>query len=329
MLGSPLHSRPPLPDKDGALDDHELRAARALATTGYWLPAQTVIAAAGTGWERRGHRITVLGEAAADGGGGWLDEWLAAAPDDPTAITLNAATLSLRASKARGSASAAGTTREQFLRFDELSAAAQVQAQRAVAVDRADPAPCTILCRTMYSRGDGDGFHAALAEGRRRDPFDFDLNARAVDFHCAKWFGSHDTMFAIARGTADAAPPGVGVTMLPLLAHLEYAMREFSWGRVTDRTVKDSRAYFQRPDVQQEVDACVAKWHAAGPPAHPKAVLCDNWLAIVYALGSRRRECRAVFRRIGPYAATHLWTCFFGSQAGGFLANWRWANSIG
>ncbi|MEV4516019.1 hypothetical protein AB0K00_44555 [Dactylosporangium sp. NPDC049525] len=57
MLGSPLHSRPPVPDKDRALDDHELRAARALATSGYWLPAQAVIAAAGTGWERRGHRM--------------------------------------------------------------------------------------------------------------------------------------------------------------------------------------------------------------------------------------------------------------------------------
>jgi hypothetical protein len=84
MLGSPVHARPPVPDKDRALDDQELRAARALAAAGYRLPAQAVVAAAGTGWERRGHRIAILGDAAAthvwsycfgSQAGGFLANW--------------------------------------------------------------------------------------------------------------------------------------------------------------------------------------------------------------------------------------------------------------
>ncbi|MFC5008069.1 hypothetical protein ACFPIJ_60935 [Dactylosporangium cerinum] len=318
---------PPVPDKDDALDDHELRAARGRAAAGYWLPAQAVIAAAGTDWERRGHRIAVLGANAATDSA-WLDAWQAAASDDPTAVTVSASTLTARAKNARGTAAASRTSAAQFRRFDELSELAMVQARRAVELDRADPTPCTILCRAMFSRGDQHGFHEALEEGRRRDPFEFGLNVMAVNFHCAKWYGSHDAMFAVARAAATAAPPGAGVAMLPLFAHFEYAMREYTWGEVTTQGLAQTHAYFRDPDVQREIDACAAKWRALGPPSHPNAILCDNWLAIAYSLGARRRDCKAVFDRIGPYAATHTWAYFYGSQAGGFLANWRWANRV-
>ncbi|MEV4137316.1 hypothetical protein AB0J72_34715 [Dactylosporangium sp. NPDC049742] len=45
-----------------------------------------------------------------------------------------------------------------------------------------------------------DRLDAWLA-GRRRDPFNFVLHVRAVDFHCAKWCGSHTQMFELARTT--------------------------------------------------------------------------------------------------------------------------------
>ncbi|WP_433618794.1 hypothetical protein ACQP2P_22200 [Dactylosporangium sp. CA-139114] len=145
---------------------------------------------------------------------------------------------------------------------------------------------------------------------------------------CEKWYGSHEAMFAAAQEPGFDAPPGSGVTMLPLLAHFEYAMREYCWGKVTRDGLISSRRYFQRPAVQRELDDCVTRWRSPGVPAHTQALTCENWLAVAYALSGRRDECKAVFERIGPYAASHVWGYFFGAVSGGFIANWRWANRV-
>ncbi|MFF5225399.1 hypothetical protein [Dactylosporangium sp. NPDC000521] len=319
----------PVLDRDRALDDHDLRFMRARAVAGDWTAARDVIAAAGVGWERRGHRIWVLAEAAPDNAGEWLDAWLSATPDDPTAVTLYAAALSERAGRARGAAPAARTSQDQFRSFGELSAQARVQAQRAVTLTADDPVPCNILLGSMFGDAEHRGaFREVLAEAKRRDRFDFEVHSTAVTFLCEKWFGSHDAMFAAARETASEAPPGTGVTMLPLLAHLEYAMRQYSWGKVSTSALVDCRRYFRRPDVQRELDECVTKWRSPGSPTHAKALICENWLAIAYALSGRREECKAVFERIGPHAASHIWSYFFGSTIGGFTANWAWANRV-
>ncbi|MEV4510302.1 hypothetical protein AB0K00_15210 [Dactylosporangium sp. NPDC049525] len=314
-------------DRDRALADQDLRAARARAVAGDWTAARDVIAAAGTDWERRGHRTWVLAEAAQENAGAWIDAWLTATPDDPTVVTLHAAALTELAGRARGHATAAQTSQERLRSFADLSAKARAQAERALVLAPDDPLPCNILLNSMFSGGDrGGAFGELLAEARRRDRFDFEVHTTAVTFLCEKWFGSHDAMFALARETASQAPPGAGATMLPLFAHFEYAMREYSWAKVNASALVDCRRYFQRPDVQGELDACVTKWRAPGPPTHAKALTCENWLAIAYALSGRRDECKAVFDRIGPYADSHVWAYFFGSIRDGFTANRAWAN---
>ena len=47
------------------------------------------------------------------------------------------------------------------------------------------------------------------------------------------------------------APPGAGAAMLPLFAHFEYAMREFTWREVTTQGLARTHAYFRDHDVQR------------------------------------------------------------------------------
>ncbi|MEU2616008.1 hypothetical protein ABZ570_31215 [Micromonospora sp. NPDC007271] len=318
----------PAVDVDRALDDLQLRAARTKAAGGDWRAARDVIEAAGADWERRGRRVSVLSDTAADDGT-WLYDWLTATPDDPTANVLLAATLAEQAGRARGSAPASHTTQEQFQDFAELSAHAAAAARRAISLAPHDPTPWVGVLWAMFADGHSRQaeFHQAFTEALRRDPYNFGTHLAAVSFLCEKWYGSHQEMFGLARQAAAAAPPGTAVTMLPLFAHFEYAMREFNWGTPTPEGVLACRRYFQRPEVRQEYDACAAKWRGAGRPTHGDAMVCRNWLALAYALADRRAEAKAMFDEIGPYATSPVWSYFFGSIEHGFQHNRRWANA--
>jgi hypothetical protein len=315
----------PAADPDPALDDLDLRVARDKAAGGDWTAGRDVIAAAGADWERRGHRIWALSEV----GGGevpWLDAWLAATPDDPTAITFQAATLTRRARKARGAAAAANTSAGQFRAYRELMARAEDVVLRAVEMSPDDPVPCVELMVTCFATGDRDGFADALAEARRRDAANFDVNTVAVNFACEKWFGSHRAMFTTAREAAEAAPAGSASVALPLQAHFEFLNREYFWGGTSAESLVKCRDYFKRSVVQRELDVCAAKWHAAGPPTGARAMICHNWFAAAYVLSDRREDARRTFDTIGPHVAGYAWSYFFRSRTGGFLAGWAWAN---
>ncbi len=147
-----------------------------------------------------------------------------------------------------------------------------------------------------------------------------------MSFYCEKWYGSHEQMFAVAREAAHLAPPGTAATTLPLFAHFEYAMREFNWGSGTAKGFLACQRYFQRPEVRAEVDACAAKWRAAGRPAHCSAMISRNWLALAYSLAERHTEAKAMFDEIGPYATSHAWAHFYGGVSHGFVTAWRRAH---
>ncbi|MFC7529779.1 hypothetical protein [Actinoplanes sp. GCM10030250] len=318
---------PPL-DLDPALDDHQLRAAISRAAAGDWTAARDVVAAAGSDWELRGRRIGLLGGAATDGDA-WLYDWLRAAPEDPAAVSIQASMLNSRAGDARGSAPADQTSAEQFQAFAALSDAAAEVSRRAVALAGPyDPTPYVELLDAMFADGrvQSPEFRDVLAEARRRDPFHFDLHVTLVSLLCEKWYGSHEQMFQAAREVSAAAPAGSNTVMMPFLAHFEYAMREFSWNKSTGQSVADTAMYFQRPEVQRELDACAAKWRA-GPHGPSRAMTCRNWLALYYFLSNRPEEGRQMFAEIGPYAgSTIVWAYFLGTVENGFSAAWRFCH---
>jgi hypothetical protein len=286
-------------DTDAALDDMELRAARAaVQSRGDWRAAQAVIAAAGRDWERRGHRCGVLA-GVVPAGDGWLGGWLAASPDDPTAWTLKASVDSDRAGEARGSASAANTTAEQFRLFEELMAVAEQTAQRAIKLGPDDPTPWVNYLWSLFPDGRTKQFAVGFAELRARDPYHYTGHEAALQFYAEKWYGSHDKMYEMARATAASAPPGAAVNMLPIQGHIEYCLREYFWDANND--VAGNVGFWRKPAVQRELDACVANWRAGGSPPHALAMKTRSVQALAYMWSGRHAEAARVFAEIGPY----------------------------
>jgi hypothetical protein len=323
-----LFRKPPTPDTDNAQADLELRAARDRALAGDWAAAHYLIEATGRDWELRGRRLYVLGSAAAQSPR-WLDAWEAAVPDDPTVAILRAEALMEQAGEARGYASARNTTREQFQEFDRLSNLAAMASQRAVDLNPDDPYPWVTRITAMLANGhqQRDEFFVAMGEALKRDPFNFETHLMAVTFLCAKWYGSHEQMFAAAREPAAAAPAGSSVAMLPLLAHFEYALREYGFDTRAESLAAKAN-HFHRPEVIREIDACAAKWRAAGQPRPTgRGIMLRHWLALAHCLGEHDREgTKALLAQIGPYlGSTTVYGYFWMRQTEGFQAVWKWA----
>src|SRR2546421_5671380 len=107
---------------------------------------------------------------------------------------------------------------------------------------------------------------------------------------------------------------------LPVMAHIEFTMREFCWDGITRLSLSATRRYFKRPEVLAEFDACVAKWRAAGPSGLGNAMICRHWQALGYTMAGRRPEAKATFDEIGPYlGSSHVWGYYYPSASQGFL----------
>jgi hypothetical protein len=310
------------------MDDDDLRTARSRARAGDWRAARDVVEAAGRDWEVRGRRIGLFARLATEDDT-WLAAWQEAEPEAATAAIIRARCLFERAGDARGSATAAHTTREQFEAFAQLSRQAEDAGRRALALAPDDPGPWTQAIGAMFANGRQRKaeFAAAFAEGRRRDPYNFDLHNAALTFLCQKWFGSHQEMFTVAREVSEAAPPGTNAVMLPFLAHFEYALLEYRWDRPYAGTHQAIGDYLGSPAVVQELDTCVTKWRASVPPRYGRTMTSRSWLALWYTLIGRRNDARAAFSEIGPYLAFNgAWQYFYPGREEGYRAKWRWAN---
>lgn len=329
LFGGPLPEIPEF-DHDRALTDPVLREARDRVRAGDWRAGRKAIEDAGTDWDVREWRISVLSDLAEEDDR-WLYAWLRAEPSDPAAVLIQASVLHSRAAEARGSAPASRTSTEQFQDFRALSEAAAQVTRRAMALAAPyDPLPWSTYLGTMFADRNAvaTSFEEVFAEGRRRDPYNFDLHLTAVMLQCEKWYGSHERMFGIARDVAAAAPPGHKSTLLPLFAHFEYAMREFSWDVRTRKSLHACRTYFRRPDVQQELDHWIAKFRAGSPGAGPLS-RCRQWIALFYSLSKRKKDAKTVFDEIGEFVVPGFeWAYFWGGREWAYLKCWWWANGV-
>jgi hypothetical protein len=329
LLGGPLPVEPKF-DADNARPLPVLTEVRDRAGDGDWPAVHGLLNQAGRDWDLRAGMLAELA-AAADDDDRWLSDWLRSAPSDPTAVLLEAKLLGRRASKARGSAVASETSAEQARAFHALSAASARAGRRAM--ERAipgDPSPWTHILGTMFAdrRTMATWFGDVYAEGRRRDPHNFELHSNAITLHCAKWYGSHEQMFEMAGRAAAAAPPGHKSVLLPLHAHFEYAMREYAWNIFTDESLRDCKRYFRRPDVQQDIDRWITKFRS-GPPTSARLGAVRQWMAIYYSLAGRKKEAKAVFDELGEYVTPVVeWAFFWGTRKYGYRWSWWWSNGV-
>ncbi|GLY02989.1 MULTISPECIES: hypothetical protein [Actinoplanes] len=323
---------PPEPeiDPDNALPHPALLRVRELARAGRWQSARELVdETAPTDWDLRQGLLGEMTSVAVEDGHGF-DTWVASHPDDPTVVLMQAEVLDRRAGDARGGAPASETSAQQFADFHALSTSAKLVGKRAMEVALpGDPQPWTLMLSTMFADSSAlrTSFGSVYAEGRRRDPHNFALHSTAITLHCQKWFGSHEQMFGMARTAAAEAPPGHKTALLPLYAHFEYAMREYSWNTFTSKSLRDCKRYFRRREVRADIDQWIAKFRAA-PPTSVRIHGVRQWMAMYYSLSGQHRQAKVVFAELGtPVAPIMEWAWFWGSRKYGFT--WSWWRSLG
>ncbi|MEV6596695.1 hypothetical protein AB0M36_07485 [Actinoplanes sp. NPDC051346] len=262
--------------------DNDLERATAAASTGQWEPAALLIASTWLDWERRTSVVGHFAELAADDDA-WLAAWRKARPHDGDLAVVHAESLLLLAWQIRGSAYATSTSQDQFEGFHRVLTEAEQAAWQATRVLPDDPTPWNTLmmvaCGMSY---DHDAFGRLWTELVRRAPHHLGAHARALQYWCQKWHGSHELMIDFATRAAASSPD---LIHLPLHAAME----------LENADAPD----WSSPMVQRSIDALLPR---------PDLKHRDrSWLA--YALTKSKRYDEAVeqFRHLGTDASGSPW----------------------
>ncbi|MFG3303905.1 hypothetical protein [Streptomyces wuyuanensis] len=299
------------PDEAVLLDERPapLRDALSAATAGDHGPARELLAATrlGAEWERRSHYVGELADAAVHGPG-WLDAWLAEAPEDPDATLVRADLCIRRAWSVRSAARARQVSPDRFRAFFALLQDAVPVLGAAAELNPDDPVPWRIaLTHAMGIQAPREVFDAYWEEATARAPHHYGCHAAALQYLCAKWHGSHEEMFDFAEHAAARALPGSKLHALPLAAAIEYDV-------VADAA---GSGPVDRSRITAAVDRALGL-SSFYEPGDPEAAGFRNELALMLILAERFDEALDVFRAIGAQARSHPWA-YFGDPRREFL----------
>jgi hypothetical protein len=305
---------------DPALGDIALAEARDALASGDWGPARDVMAktrkgAAGTGWDRRSHRVRVLAEAVANSS--WVERWQVLEPVNPDAALLRAQVETVRA--LRGSLTGGGGYRDSAAEALDLCIHAAEMAPE-------DPTPWVIMLTLARAadrglKGGHDEFWRRWQEMRTRDAFNRDGHHEALMYLFGAWCGSHQEMYDFAYWLAGEAPEGSPLGILPLVAHAE-VFRAATAG-VAKQRQPSPYAHWSRDLVSADVDRVMHSWLESAAQPHAQADLDRNYLlhAMVYSGRADTDETRALFDAIGSHAMRVPWS-YTGDPGSSFLY-WR------
>lgn len=218
------------PDDAVVLDapDPSLRAALAAASSGDHTPAAELLA--GTRehaqWERRDTCVSRLARASLHHPG-WLESWLEESPEDPDAVLVKADQYVYQAWQIRTGARARHVEADQFRAFHAVLRDSVPVISTAAELNPDDPVPWRIaLTQARGIQAPREVFDGYLSEANARDPHHEGCHVQALQYLCAKWYGSHEEMFAFAERAAEQAPPGSRLHALPLQAVVEYLIAD-------------------------------------------------------------------------------------------------------
>ncbi|MEV7155644.1 hypothetical protein AB0N77_13700 [Streptomyces misionensis] len=274
---------------DDALDDPELRAARAALVQGRRQAARSLLLRTGDDWDRRGHRLTVLARepyAAA-----WARDWLQAEPASADAAALLALARIRRA-----------------LRGREDPGRAREACARAAALAPADPTPWLGLLRLARTQGADTEVLAAFAEVRRRHPEHHHahhlLVARLAERPSGGRAEAHE-VYDFAEAAAAAAPADSPLAVLPVVALAERHRVLAATGLApADPTAS---AHWTGPRARRILRAGFDWWLEWEHDEHPRRHIDLNHLAFALSAAGRPAEAAVLFRRIGPHATRVPW----------------------
>ncbi|MFH8384744.1 hypothetical protein ACH4E7_28025 [Kitasatospora sp. NPDC018058] len=281
LLGSELV----LDDEPGPEEEAVLAAAKG----GDWRPAAAHLAVDGSANVRWIRQRSLALLAAEDDT--WLRAWRAERPQDPTAALLHADALVYLAWNIRTSARANQVTREQFEGFHRVLLEAAEAAEAAAALAPADdPNPWVVqISIAMGLNWSNDRFRQVWSELAERDPYHWAAHARALQYWCAKWHGSHELMHGFIDGAIAAAPAGSLLAPIKLEAYFE----QFGQDR-------EKLTAWQRPEVGAALDAALADV-AAADPDHPRIRYARGWLAYALSRAGRPTEALEQYRALGRF----------------------------
>ncbi|BBC96959.1 hypothetical protein [Streptomyces griseofuscus] len=296
---------------DDALDDAELRTARAALLQGRRQAARSLLLHTGDDWDRRGHRLTALARepyAAA-----WAWDWLQAEPGSPDAAALLALARVQRA-----------------LRGRENPERAREACERAAALAPADPTPWLGLLRLARIVGPEREVLDVFAEVRRRHPEHHHahhlLVARLAERPSGGRYESHE-VYDLAELAAAEAPADSPLAVLPVVALAErYRVLAATGLAPADPTAS---AHWSGPRARRILRAGFDWWLEWEQDEHPRRHIDLNHLAFALSCAGRPAEAAVLFRRIGAHATRAPWSyphrdpraAFRAARASAFLTN--------
>ncbi|GHI08898.1 hypothetical protein AQI88_11670 [Streptomyces cellostaticus] len=275
---------------DDALDDPELRTARAALAQGRWQAARSLLLHTGDDWDRRGHRVTVL--AAEPYAAAWAREWQLAEPGSAHAATLLALTLVHRA-----------------LHGKEEPDRAREACRTAAALAPADPTPLLGLLLLARSLGPESELLRTFAHLRDRHPEHHHahhlLVARLAERPEGGRAESH-AVYDLAERAAAEAPADSPLAVLPVVAYAE----RYRVLAATGLAPADPAAsgHWSGPRARRILRASFDWWLEWEHDDHPRRHLDLNHLAFAMSCAGRPAEAAALFRRIGRHATGAPWS---------------------
>ncbi|MFD8553382.1 hypothetical protein ACFV08_17740, partial [Streptomyces fradiae] len=219
-----LDSRRPGPPPPAHRTEERQTVANA-AWEGDWRSAERYVRAAGEDWDERWDRLELLQQVAREDDA-WLDAWRAAEPGNCDAATLHASLMVHRAWEIRGSGYAHEVDASDMNRFRAMLPAAIEEARRAALLDPANPGPWVVMVTAARGAQYRHAQFEPLWEGLvARAPHHYEGHWQALQYWCAKWFGSDRRMMRFARQAVRKAPPGSPLAGIYLHALNELAER--------------------------------------------------------------------------------------------------------
>ncbi|WP_202515916.1 hypothetical protein [Streptomyces sp. SID161] len=275
---------------DAALDDAELRTARAASAQGRRQAVRALLVRTGDDWDRRGHRLTVLAQA--PHAAAWAHDWLAAEPGSADAATLLALALVHRA-----------------LRGAEEPGRAREAGVAAAALAPADPTPWLGLLLLARACGPDSELLGTFAELRRRHPehhHAHHLLIAGLAERAGTGRGEGHEVYDAAEAAAAGAPADSPLAVLPVVAYAERyrvlaATGLGSAGPSASRHWSGSRA-------RRILSASFDWWLEWEQDEHPRRLIDLNHLAFALSCAGRPAEAAALFQRIGDHPTAAPWT---------------------
>lgn len=289
-----------------------VRAACDAVREGRYGPAEELLAGSREcgDWGLRTRAARALADVLLDGPGR-VEAWGERRPGDRDVALVRAEAAVTQAWAVRTGARASEVTAEQFEGFRALLADAVPVLEEAVALNPGDPTPwVTVLTHDTGSAVRLEGFEDHLASALAIDPHNWAAHARAVQFLAAKWYGSHEEMFAYAERAAAASPPGHPLRGLPVVALTELAL---------DERLDGDEATKYGPLAQHRIDDAIAAARAlseARPAGDPELAVVRNHLAWALIRDGRPAvEILDAFRAVGRHVTLHPWSYMGGLPA--------------